>query len=221
MYFENLLPSDWREFLKEEFQKDYFIQLEKNYFTAKNNGAVIFPPENLIFNAFYLTPLKNVKVILLGQDPYHNIGQAMGLSFSVPENIKLPPSLKNIFKEYSADLHCEIPKNGDLTPWAKKGVLLLNSILSVEKGAPLKHKNWGWEIFTDRIILKLSEQNQNLVFLLWGAAAKSKKNLINAGKHLILEAAHPSPLARNAFAGCRHFSQTNAYLESHGIAPVF
>ena len=218
--FSDLIPNDWRDFLKEEIQKDYFKELEKNYLRIKNNGAIIYPPENLIFNAFSLTPLNSVKVILLGQDPYFKEGQAMGLSFSVPKNIKIPPSLKNIFKELKADLNIAIKENGDLSPWAKSGVLLCNAILTVEKDSPLKHKNFGWETFTDALIFKLSKEKENLVFLLWGKFAQSKKHLIDDEKHLVLEAAHPSPLARVGFLGCRHFSKANAYLREHGKTPI-
>ena len=218
--FKNLMPADWQDFLKEEFEKDYFKKLENNYFNAKKNGAVIFPPEHLIFNAFHLTPLNAVKIVLLGQDPYFKENQAMGLSFSVPKNTKTPPSLKNIFKELKADLNIELKENGDLTKWAKSGVLLCNAILTVEKASPLKHKKLGWENFTDAIIFKLSKEKENLVFLLWGKFAQSKKHLIDSQKHLVLEAAHPSPLARVGFLGCRHFSKANDYLLKNGKTPI-
>ncbi len=174
-----------------------------------------------IFNCFKYTPLKDLKAVILGQDPYHNQGQAMGLSFSVPNGIVPPPSLVNIYKELYTDLGISPVKSGDLTKWAKNGVLLLNTSLTVRGGLANSHKNIGWEVFTDSVIKKISDNKENVVFLLWGGNARSKKKLIDTKKHLILECAHPSPLsAYNGFFGCKHFSKTNEYLIKHGISPI-
>ncbi|WP_139452039.1 uracil-DNA glycosylase [Campylobacter armoricus] len=206
------INDDWKEFLKDEFLKSYFLDIKVKYIKTLNEGKTIYPPANLIFNAFNLTPLKDLKIIILGQDPYHNPNQAMGLSFSVPIGVKIPPSLLNIYKELQQDLNIPIAKHGDLSKWAKQGVLLLNSILSVEANKPASHANFGWQNFTDAVISKLSQEKEGLIFLLWGTYAKNKKNLIDTRKHYVLEAAHPSPLARNAFLGCKHFSKTNDIL---------
>ncbi|MGH2327036.1 uracil-DNA glycosylase [Campylobacter taeniopygiae] len=210
------INEDWKNFLKEEFLKPYFLEIKKKYIHALENKKTIYPPANLTFNAFNLTPLKDLKVIILGQDPYHQEGQAMGLSFSVPKGIRIPPSLANIYKELYNDLKIQPAKDGDLSFWAKQGVLLLNSILSVEAGKPASHSTWGWQEFSDAIISKLSKEKTGLIFILWGNFAKSKKNLIDIKKHFILEAAHPSPLARTGFLGCKHFSKVNQILKSLG-----
>ncbi|TEY03164.1 uracil-DNA glycosylase [Campylobacter sp. US33a] len=210
------MNPEWKEFLKDEFCKDYFLEIKKHYKQALDERKVIYPPSNLTFNAFNLTPLNSLKVVLLGQDPYHQPHQAMGLSFSVPCGVRIPPSLLNIYKELQADLGIKIHHNGDLSAWARQGVLLLNSILSVEANKPASHSSWGWQEFSDAVISRLSEQKQGLIFLLWGNYAKSKKVLIDTRKHFVLEAAHPSPLARSGFLGCRHFSKTNQLLENQG-----
>lgn len=210
------MNEDWKEFLKDEFKKPYFLDIKKKYIEAIQQKKVIYPPANLTFNAFNLTPLNSLKIILLGQDPYHQPHQAMGLSFSVPYGVKLPPSLVNIYKELHADLNLNLPKNGDLSAWAKQGVLLLNSILSVEAGKPASHSEWGWQQFSDAVIEKLSNEKTGLIFMLWGNFAKNKKNLIDTSKHFILEAAHPSPLARSGFLGCKHFSKANEILRRLG-----
>ncbi|OCX43045.1 uracil-DNA glycosylase [Campylobacter ornithocola] len=214
------MNEDWKEFLKDEFLKSYFLDIKVKYIKTLHEGKTIYPPANLIFNAFNLTPLKDLKIIILGQDPYHNPNQAMGLSFSVPIGIKIPPSLLNIYKEIQDDLNIPIAKHGDLSKWAKQGILLLNSILSVEANKPTSHANFGWQNFTDAVIAKLSQEKEGLIFLLWGTYARNKKNLIDAQKHYILEAAHPSPLARNAFLGCKHFSKSNEILLKLGKTSI-
>jgi len=197
--------SELRDFLKHE------IRL-KNLF---------YPPSHQIFNAFYSTPLNKVKVVILGQDPYHGSGQAHGLSFSVPDGVKQPPSLQNIFKELQSDIGCPIPKHGNLTPWAKQGVLLLNAVLTVRANEPASHQSKGWEQFTDHVILKLQTTRMHLVFLLWGKFAQSKKSLIDTSRHLVLEAAHPSPFSANSgFFGCAHFSKANEFLIQHHEVPI-
>lgn len=214
------INDDWKEFLKEEFNKNYFLEIKKRYIQALNNNAIIYPPANLTFNAFNLTPLDGLKIVLLGQDPYHQPNQAMGLSFSVPYGVKIPPSLLNIYKELKTDLDIEPSKSGDLSSWAKQGILLLNSILSVEAGKPASHSSWGWKEFSDAVISKLSLEKSGLIFMLWGNYAKSKKALIDTSKHFILEAAHPSPLARTGFLGCKHFSKANEILRNLGKNPI-
>ncbi|HEB9331443.1 TPA: uracil-DNA glycosylase [Campylobacter coli] len=214
------INDDWKEFLKEEFSKNYFLEIKKHYIQALNNNAIIYPPANLTFNAFNLTPLDGLKIVLLGQDPYHQPNQAMGLSFSVPYGVKIPPSLLNIYKELKTDLNIEPSKSGDLSSWAKQGILLLNSILSVEAGKPASHSSWGWQEFSDAVISKLSLEKSGLIFMLWGNYAKSKKALIDTSKHFILEAAHPSPLARTGFLGCKHFSKANEILRNLGKNPI-
>ena len=182
---------------------------------------VIYPPSNDVFNAFNFTPLEKVKVVILGQDPYHGEGQANGLCFSVHKGIRIPPSLVNIYKELNSDLGCTIPDNGDLTPWAKQGVLLLNTVLTVRAHEANSHRGIGWEEFTDACIKVLAEQDRPLVFILWGTPARRKKALIHNPKHLIVESPHPSPLsAHNGFFGSKPFSKTNAYLESVGLEPI-
>ncbi|EGK8211345.1 uracil-DNA glycosylase [Campylobacter coli] len=214
------INDDWKEFLKEEFNKNYFLEIKKRYIQALNNNAIIYPPANLTFNAFNLTPLNELKIVLLGQDPYHQPNQAMGLSFSVPYGVKIPPSLLNIYKELKTDLNIEPSKSGDLSSWAKQGILLLNSIFSVEAGKPASHSSWGWQEFSDAVISKLSLEKSGLIFMLWGNYAKSKKALIDTNKHFILEAAHPSPLARTGFLGCKHFSKANEILRNLGKNPI-
>ena len=219
MYFENL-NYDWKDFLKSLIEKSYFKNLEQSLNEAYQINKV-YPPQNLIFNAFNLCSINQIKVIIIGQDPYHNYNQAHGLSFSVNRGIKLPPSLKNIFKELKNDIpNFNIPINGNLDSWAKQGVLLLNSVLTVQHNMPGSHKNIGWQTFTDAIIHGLSMQKSNLVFLLWGNYAISKLKLIDQSKHFVLISAHPSPLARGAFFGCKHFSKTNNYLIINGIPPI-
>lgn len=214
------INDDWKEFLKEEFNKNYFLEIKKRYIQALNNNAIIYPPANLTFNAFNLTPLDRLKIVLLGQDPYYQPNQAMGLSFSVPYGVKIPPSLLNIYKELKTDLNIEPSKSGNLSSWAKQGILLLNSILSVEAGKPASHSSWGWQEFSDAVISKLSLEKSGLIFMLWGNYAKSKKALIDTNKHFILEAAHPSPLARTGFLGCKHFSKANEILRNLGKNPI-
>lgn len=214
------IEGSWKKVLEREFLSPYFLEIKTHYVEAKSRRVAIYPPANLTFNAFNCTPFDRVKVVLLGQDPYHNPNEAMGLSFSVPQGIRIPPSLRNIYKELEEDLGIPQSQSGDLTPWAKEGVLLLNSILSVEAHKPASHQHFGWQKFTDSVIAILSQQCSGIVFLLWGNYAKSKKPLIDTKKHLILEAAHPSPLARNGFIGCRHFSKTNAFLKSVGKTPI-
>ena len=219
MHFENL-STDWQDFFKPEFEKPYFFKLNEHINNAYQTTTV-YPPKHLIFNAFNLCSINHIKVILIGQDPYHNYGQAHGLSFSVNEGIKLPPSLRNIFKELKNDIpNFNIPMSGNLEYWAQQGVLLLNSILTVQHNLPGSHKNFGWQPFTDSVIHGLSQQKSNLVFLLWGNFAISKSKLIDQSKHLVLTSAHPSPLARGAFFGSQHFSKTNNYLIINGIPPI-
>lgn len=214
------IDESWKEQLKDEFGKDYFVRLTefvRNEYRTKQ----IFPPAKLIFNAFDHTPFDKVKVVILGQDPYHNDGQAHGLSFSVPDGIAAPPSLVNIFKEINRDLGIPISKSGNLTRWANQGVLLLNATLTVQAHMAGSHQRKGWEEFTDAAIHKLAEGRENLVFILWGSYAQKKASFIDTSRHLVLRSVHPSPLsAHNGFFGNNHFSQTNKYLESKGIAPI-
>lgn len=215
------IEASWKEVLEDEFKKNYFKQITEHLKTEKAQGKVIYPPGPLIFNAFEHTPIDNVKVVILGQDPYHGPKQAMGLSFSVPKGVPSPPSLVNIFKELHEDVGVPIPKSGDLTKWADQGVMLLNASLTVRAGEPMSHSKIGWHIFTDCVISKISELKRNVVFLLWGKFAQEKKDLIDTKKHHILKAAHPSPLsASHGFFGCKHFSKTNSYLMKHGLDPV-
>lgn len=210
------IEESWKKQLSEEFKKAYFLSLTGFIKNEINIGKTIYPPGQEIFRAFQLTPFDKVKVVILGQDPYHNPGEAMGLSFSVPKSVKIPPSLRNIYKEIQSDLGCDIPGHGDLTHWAEQGVFLLNAMLTVEKNRAGSHKDIGWQTFTNAVIRQLSEEKKHLVFMLWGNFAKSKKDLIDGSKHLILESAHPSPLAGGAFFGCSHFSKTNDYLVKTG-----
>jgi uracil-DNA glycosylase len=213
---ENLIPVDWRTILASEVAKPYFKALDRTISTEYQTKT-IYPAKQTIFSAFTHCPFSDVQVVILGQDPYHGAGQAQGLSFSVPDNLKLPPSLRNIYKELEGDLGLTPNVSGDLTNWAKQGVLLLNSTLTVEAGKPGSHQGLGWEIFTDAVIKKISDQKEQVVFLLWGKYAAAKKSLINESKHLVLVAPHPSPFsAYTGFFGCRHFSQTNDYLKKHG-----
>lgn len=214
------IEASWKAALAAEFEKPYFQTLVDFLKQEKTAGKVIFPPGPLIFNAFELTPLPQVKVVILGQDPYHNPGEAMGLSFSVPKGVRIPPSLQNIYKEINADLGVPIAKHGDLSHWAQQGVFLLNAMLTVEKSLASSHKSSGWQNFTDAVIQTLSKEREHLVFMLWGNFARKKAVLIDSSKHLILEAAHPSPLAGNAFSNCKHFSQANAYLREHGMGEI-
>lgn len=215
-----LMNEDWKAFLKDEFKKPYFARIKENYVLALKNKALIYPPARLVFNAFNLSSLNSIKVVLLGQDPYHKPAQAMGLSFSVPNGVALPPSLRNIFKELHSDLGISLNSSGDLSKWARQGVLLLNSILTVEANKPASHSNFGWQDFTDAVISKLSCEKEGLIFLLWGRFAKTKKTLIDTKKHFLLEAAHPSPLARGGFLGCRHFSKANELLQKLNKEPI-
>lgn len=217
---EPKIHDSWKEVLKDEFQKPYFSDLKK-FLIGQRIQNTIYPPGNLIFNAFDKTPFNEVKVVILGQDPYHGPGQAHGLCFSVPKGINPPPSLNNIFKEIKQDIGADIPGNGNLERWAEQGVLLLNATLTVMANQPLSHQNKGWEIFTDRVIELLSLQKKGLVFLLWGRNAKAKEPLIDESKHFVLKAAHPSPFsAYSGFFGCKHFSKTNELLEKQSITPI-
>ena len=210
------LSNDWAEALSDEFKKPYYKDLYK-YVKDEYSSHVVYPPSDAIFNALHYTSLKDTRVVILGQDPYHGPNQAHGLCYSVKEGIEPPPSLKNIFKEIESDIGIKMSGTGDLTPWAKQGILLLNTVLTVRQGQPNSHKGMGWEILTDKIISLLNERKEPIVFLLWGANARSKKNLISSPQHLILETVHPSPLsAYNGFFGCRHFSKTNDFLSKMG-----
>ena len=214
------IESSWKAILSEEFAKPYFDDIFDKLLDEKENGNTVYPPSDKIFQAFDRTPLDDVKAVIIGQDPYHNPGQAMGLCFSVPKTMKRPPSLLNIYKEINRDLGYNIPTHGDISVWADQGVLLLNAMLTVRKNDPGSHRKIGWQQFTDAVISKISEERENVVFLLWGNFAKGKKVLIDENKHLILESAHPSPLAGKAFQGNGHFSKTNNYLIEHGIEPI-
>ena len=214
------LNGDWYEALKGEFAKPYYRKLFATV-NEEYKTRLIFPPAKDIFNAFHFTPLNEVKVVILGQDPYHNDGQANGLCFSVREDIDIPPSLVNIYKELHSDLGCYIPDNGCLEKWAKQGVFLLNTVLTVRAHQAFSHRGIGWEQFTDAAIKVLAEQDRPMVFILWGRPAQRKKEMIHNPKHLVLMSAHPSPLsAYRGFFGCRHFSQTNEFLEKNGLAPI-
>ena len=214
------IEQSWKKALAEEFDKPYFRELVAELHREKQAGITVYPPGGSIFKAFDLCPLDKVKVVILGQDPYHNPGQAMGLSFSVPEGVAAPPSLKNIFKEIESDLGIRMSGSTDLTPWARQGVLLLNSVLTVRAGAAASHSGLGWQEFTDAVIRIISETQDGVVFLLWGNYAKTKAPLIDISRHHRLAAAHPSPLARGAFFGCRHFSRANEILEYEGKSPI-
>lgn len=214
------MEESWKQALQSEFEKPYFAALARYLHQEKALGKTIYPPGGEIFKAFELTPVDEVKAVILGQDPYHGYGQAMGLSFSVPDGVPAPPSLKNIFKEIEDDLGIRMSGRTNLEPWARQGVLLLNAILTVEAGMAASHSKIGWEPFTDAVISWLSANRSGIVFLLWGNFARSKRELIDSSRHYVLEAAHPSPLARGAFFGCRHFSKTNEILVSEGKTPI-
>lgn len=215
-----LVGNHWDKILDEEYHKEYFINIVK-YINKAYRERPIFPPKNYILRALSLTDYDDVKVVILGQDPYHGIGEANGLAFSVNNGIKLPPSLQNIYKELHNDLGIDIPNTGDLTCWAKEGVLLLNSVLTVEKDKPASHKNLGWEKFTDAIISRVNEKKEPVVFILWGNFAKSKKNLITNSKHLVIESSHPSPFSCNyGFFGSKPFSRTNEFLKKNQIKEI-
>ena len=214
------ITNDWQQPLEVEFKKPYYKDLYKKVL-EEYRSRQIFPNPDDIFNAFHLTPLKDVKVVILGQDPYHNDGQAHGLCFSVTPDVEVPPSLVNIYKELQDDLGCRIPNNGYLVKWAKQGVLMLNTVLTVRAHQANSHRGIGWEQFTDAVIRAVDAQDRPIVFLLWGRPAQMKKSMLHNPKHLILEAPHPSPLsAYRGFFGCKHFSQTNAFLEKNGLAPI-
>ena len=214
------IEQSWKNALADEFGKPYFESLVRFLHKEKADGQVIYPPGSQIFRAFDLTPVEQVKVVILGQDPYHGPGQAHGLSFSVPANVPAPPSLKNIFKEIETDLGVQMSGYPDLEKWARQGVLLLNAVLTVRGGQAASHSKIGWQEFTDAVIRYISDNCEGVVFMLWGNFARSKAELIDRSKHVVLEAAHPSPLARGAFFGCRHFSRANEALASFGRTPI-
>ena len=215
------IEASWKAVLSDQFNQPYFAALAEFLRTAKAEGKQVYPPGSLIFNAFNTTPFEDVKVVILGQDPYHNPGQAMGLSFSVPKGVRTPPSLKNIYKEIQDEFNTAIPAHGDLTYWAEQGVFLLNAMLTVEKNKPASHQKIGWQNFTDAAIQALSTQRDGLVFMLWGAFARKKADLIDTQKHLVLESPHPSPFsADRGFFGNGHFATANEYLVSKGKEPI-
>lgn len=214
------IEQSWKQALRSEFEKPYFAELVRFLHGEKQAGVTVYPPGNLIFRAFDLTPLDQVKVVILGQDPYHGPGQAMGLSFSVPDGVPAPPSLKNIFREIETDLGVKMSGRPDLEGWSRQGVLLLNAVLTVRAGQAASHSAIGWQQFTDAVIRCVNEHCEGVVFLLWGNFARAKRELIDSSRHHVLEAAHPSPLARGAFFGCRHFSKANQILEAEGKTPV-
>lgn len=214
------IEKTWAEALAPEFEKAYFQQLASRLHAEKAAGKVIYPPGPQIFKAFELCPLPDTKVVILGQDPYHGYGQAMGLSFSVPDGVPAPPSLKNIFKEIEDELGVKMSGRPNLESWARQGVLLLNAVLTVRASEPTSHSAFGWQEFTDAVIRTISDRCEGVVFLLWGNYAKSKAPLIDSSRHYVLQAAHPSPLARGAFFGCGHFAQANRLLAEQGKAPI-
>jgi len=214
------IEQSWKNALADEFGKPYFESLVRFLHKEKADGQVIYPPGSQIFRAFDLTPVEQVKVVILGQDPYHGPGQAHGLSFSVPAGIPAPPSLKNIFKEIETDLGVQMSGYPDLEKWARQGVLLLNAVLTVRGGQAASHSKIGWQEFTDAVIKYISDNCEGVVFMLWGNFARTKAELIDHSRHVVLEAAHPSPLARGAFFGCRHFSRANEALASFGRTPI-
>jgi len=224
------IEKSWKKILADEFTKEYFLELSKKV-RERYLSTTVYPPPKLVFNAFEHTPFSEVKVVILGQDPYHGAGQAMGLSFSVPDDVQIPPSLQNIYKEIANDIGVSHHQNdsprenslrtGNLEHWADQGVLLLNATLTVEANQAASHQGLGWEQFTDAVIQKISNEKEHVVFLLWGSYARSKASLIDQAKHLVLEAPHPSPLsAHRGFFGCKHFSQTNDYLKKHNLTPI-
>ena len=214
------IEQSWKDALADEFGKPYFESLVRFLHNEKSAGKKIFPSGSQIFRAFDLTPVYKVKVVILGQDPYHGAGQAHGLSFSVPAGVPAPPSLKNIFKEIESDLGIRMSGYPDLENWARQGVLLLNAVLTVRSGEAASHSRIGWEQFTDAVIRYISDNCEGVVFMLWGNFARGKRDLIDSSRHCVLEAAHPSPLARGAFFGSRHFSQANSYLHASGRSPI-
>ena len=215
-----MIDNDWLLYLQEEFKKPYYKKLYE-FVKKEYSEGIVFPPSEDIFNAFSLTSLSSVKVVLLGQDPYHEEGQAHGLSFSVKPGIKIPPSLKNMYKEIYEEYGFDIPNNGYLVKWAKEGVLLLNTVLTVREGHANSHKNQGWELFTDAVIRAVNLQDRPIVYFLWGNNARSKKTLITNPRHLVLETVHPSPLsAYDGFFGCGHFKKANDFLERNNISPI-
>jgi len=215
------IEESWKKVLQAEFSKSYFENIVAFLKTEKVQGKIIYPPGSLIFNAFDKTPFNKLKVLLLGQDPYHGKGQAMGLSFSVPKGMRQPPSLINIFKELHDDVRVPVPQTGDLTPWAEQGVMLLNAALTVRDGEPNSHAKIGWHQFTDAVIKKVSDAKEGVIFLLWGSFAHQKQELIDQTKHHVLKAAHPSPYsADKGFFGCRHFSKTNQFLVDQKQDPI-
>ncbi len=215
------IEDSWKQVLKHEFTKPYFLQIAAHLKTERATGVVIYPPGPLIFNAFNQTPFDKVRVVILGQDPYHGPGQAHGLSFSVPDGINPPPSLGNIYKELHKDIGMPIPKTGNLQKWATQGVLLLNAVLTVRANEPASHSKMGWMDFTDAVIRKISDEKKGIVFLLWGRFAQEKQVLIDETRHYVLKAAHPSPFsADKGFFGCKHFSKTNELLIKQGFPPI-
>ncbi len=214
------IDESWKKILKDEFEKEYFADIKKNLVQEIEAGKTIYPPGKLIFNAFDSTPFDKLKVVIIGQDPYHGKGQAMGLCFSVPKGIAVPASLKRIYKELNADVGTTIPNHGDLTKWTEQGVFLINTVLTVEAGKPGSHRKIGWLDFTNAVIKNISDKKKGVVFLLWGNYAKEKRSLIDTSKHHVLESAHPSPLAGNRFFGNHHFSKTNKILEEQGLKPI-
>lgn len=213
--------SGWMTYLRDQFQQPYMRELEAFLQAQQKQKKHIYPERKAIFNAFNQTPFDQLKVVILGQDPYHGIGQAHGLSFSVPQDIKVPPSLRNIYKELETDIGIKTPAHGNLECWAQQGILLLNAVLTVEQQSAGSHQGKGWERFTDAVISQINAHTEHVVFLLWGSYAQSKGRVIDTSKHLVLSAPHPSPLsAYRGFFGCKHFSKTNAYLLRHGKAPI-
>jgi uracil-DNA glycosylase len=213
------LPGDWYEIMKEECRENYFIEL-KNKLIIEYSTKIVRPELKDVFNAFKFCQFKDLKVVILGQDPYHNVGQAHGLAFSVPENVEIPPSLQNIFKELYDDLGIRKSDSGNLEKWAKQGVLLLNAFLTVKLHKPLSHSKIGWEHFTDCVIRKISDLKESVVFVFWGSFAKEKRFLVDQHKHYVLTAGHPSPMSVSKFFGCKHFSKTNLFLQSKNISQV-
>ena len=215
-----MIENEWLEYLKPEFSKPYYRELY-NFVKEEYSTREIFPPSDKIFSALEHTSVKDVKVVIIGQDPYHEPGQAHGMSFSVLPGVKTPPSLQNMYKELNSELGCYIPNNGYLVKWADQGVLLLNAVLTVRSGAANSHKGKGWEQFTDAVIRAVNAQDRPVVYLLWGSNARAKKALINNPKHLVLETVHPSPLsAYNGFFGCGHFKKANDFLKENGLTPI-
>lgn len=215
------IEASWKQALASEFAQPYFATIKQTLINAKTAGKTVYPPGKLIFNAFNSTPLPNVKVVIIGQDPYHQPQQAMGLSFSVPQGVRIPPSLRNVYKELARSIEgFTPPHHGDLSHWAEQGVFLLNAVLTVEQSKAASHSKIGWQTFTDAVIRTISGQRTGVVFMLWGNFAKRKAELIDASKHHILQAVHPSPLAGNGFQGCNHFAHANELLQQQGAQPI-